>query len=383
MNEEIRPLEWVSKPESVSALVDRYLIGKVIFLKGYEPHPRVRLLSRNPNGTVEIQSPISFDVQQKPVFFRILGRYLEIHGTIVQKKSVDLFTMRIDRLGVSVKDRGDVRIPVEGDDVCITNIQTSKYLIDTANSTIPTTVKVSFGEYERVLSGEFDTVKIDVFGQRGTLLDEVRKTGKAVFVADTTDPASYSPPDPRFIDYGRFLGAGLKKQIFEYRNKKVRSEAIVPVMYVTHDRTEVPIGYLQVQSRTKPFDVSVIDRLKQICEEMIEKIRLSNTVYVKDRERILNMSLRGMRVRIRNRELASYLMRQSGFTFDVLFRGQAPITVYGLIRSASKTLEGHLVCGVQIAGFTDDTAGKARYESNVRGMEQRYKQKLQQEMKKQ
>lgn len=383
MNEEIRPLEWVSKPESVSALVDRYLIGKVIFLKGYEPHPRVRLLSRNPDGTVEIQSPISFDVQQKPVFFRILGRYLEVHGTILQKKTVDQFTMRIDRLGVSVKDRGDMRIPVEGDDVCITNIQTSKYLIDTANSTIPTTVKVSFGEYERVLSGEFDTVKIDVFGQRGTLLDEVRKTGKSVFVADTTDPASYSPADPRFIDYGRFLGAGLQKQIFEYRNKKVRSEAIVPVMYVTHDRTEVPIGYLQVQSRTKPFDVSVIDRLKQICEEMIEKIRLSNTVYVKDRERILNMSLRGMRLRIRNRELASYLMRQSGFTFDVLFRGQAPITVYGLIRSASKTLEGHLVCGVQIAGFTDDTAGKARYESNVRGMEQRYKQKLQQEMKKQ
>lgn len=383
MNEEIRSLEWVLKPESVVALVDRHLIGKIIFLKGYEPHPRIRLLARNPNGTVEIQSPVPFELEDQPVFFRVLGRYLEMHGTIIQKKDAEHFTIRIDRLGVSVKDRSDMRIPVEGDEVCITNIQTSKYLIDTANSTIPTTVKVSFGEYERLLASEFDSVKIDVFGQRGTLLDEIRKTGKAVFIADTTNPDSYSPADPRFIDCGRFLGAGLQKQIFEYRNKKVRSEAIVPVIYVTHDRTEVPIGYLQVQSRTKIFDLSVIDRLKQICEEMIEKIRLSNTVYVKERESIVNMSLRGMRVRIRNRELASYIMRQSGFTFDVLFRGQAPITVYGLIRSAAKTAEGHLICGVQIAGYTDDTAGKARYESNVRGMEQKYKQKMQMEMKRQ
>jgi hypothetical protein len=383
MNDEMRSLEWVMKPESIKALIERHLIGKVIFLKGYEPHPRIRLLSLNPNGTAEIQSPVTFELEDHPVFFRILGRYLELHATIIQKKDAGHFTMRVDRLGVSLKDRSDLRIPVEGDEVCITNIQTSKYLIDTANARIPTTVKVSFGEYQLFLANEFDFVKIDVFEQRGTLLDEVRKTGKAVFVSDTTIPESYSPPDSRFLDYASYLGANLQKQIFEYRKMKVRSEVIWPVIYVTHDRTEVPIGYIQLQSRTQTFDLSIVDRLKQICEEMIEKIRLANTVYVKERESIINLSISGMRLRIRNRELSSYLMRQSGFTFDVLFRGQAPITVYGLIRSATKTAEGHLICGVQIAGYTDDTAGRARYESNVRAMEQRYREKLQMEMKKQ
>ena len=378
MNDQSRSLEWIMNPESMSALITKHLIGKVVFLKGYEPHPRIRLLEQNPNGTIEIQSPIAFEVEHKLVCFRILGRYLELDGTIVQKKGIDRFTMRIDRMGVSVKDRGDIRVPIEGDEAYITNIQTSKYLIDTANTVIPTTVKVSFGEYERLVSTEFESVTIDIFSQRGTLLDEVRKTGKSVFVADTSDAYSYTPSDTEtFIDYAKFLGSNLQKQIFEYRNKKIKSDAIVPVTYVTHDRSQVPIGYLQVQGKIKQHDISVIDRMKQISEEMIEKIRQSNTVYVKDREGILNLSMHGMRLRIRNRDLASYLMRQSGFTFDVVFRGQAPITVYGLIRSASKTPEGYLIAGVEIGGFTDDTSGRKRFESNLRGLEQKYNQSAQ------
>ncbi|MBW7858699.1 MAG: DUF1577 domain-containing protein, partial [Leptonema sp. (in: Bacteria)] len=215
---------------------------------------------------------------------------------------------------------------------------------------------------------------IDVFGSRGTILDEIRKTGKALFVADTSDAVCYSPQNSELINYSKFLGQNLQKQIFDYRSKKVKSEAIVPVKYITHDRSVVPIGYLQVQSRTSKLDIQVIERLNQICEEMIEKIRQSNTVYVKERETIINISMTGMRVRIKNRDLATYLMRQSGFTFDVLFRGQAPITVYGLLRSAARTPDGNLICGVQIGGFSDDTSDRNRYQSNIRSLENSFKQ---------
>lgn len=374
MSEAERSLEWVIKPESVAALFTKHLVGKTMFLKGSEPNPKVKLVARNPNGTIELESSTPFEVENQPVLFRVLGRYIEIHGTIIQKKSIENFTMRIDRIGVSVKDRGDVRIPVSPDDVCITNIQTSKYLIDTANAVIPTTVKVSFGEYERILKNEFEFVTIDVFGSRGTILDEIRKTGKPLFVADTSDAVSYSPQSSALLNYSKFLGQGLQKQIFDYRSKKVKSEAIVPVNYITHDRTVVPIGYLQVQSRSSKLDIQVLERLNQICEEMIEKIRQSNTVYVKEREAIINISMTGMRVRIKNRDLATYLMRQGGFTFDVLFRGQAPITVYGLLRSAARTADGNLICGVQIGGFSDDTSDRNRYQSNIRALENSFRQ---------
>ncbi|MBW7858460.1 MAG: DUF1577 domain-containing protein, partial [Leptonema sp. (in: Bacteria)] len=112
MSEPVRSLEWVIKPESIAALFDKHLVGKVMFLKGTEPNPKIKFLSRNPNGTVEIESSIPLEVENQPILFRVLGRYIEVHGTIIQKKSIESFTLRIDRIGVSVKDRGDVRIPV-------------------------------------------------------------------------------------------------------------------------------------------------------------------------------------------------------------------------------------------------------------------------------
>lgn len=370
-DETTRPLEWILTTDRITSLVDKYLLTKILLLKGHEPPARLRLVARNPNGTVEMHSPTELDVGSPVVLFRILGRYIEIHGTVLVKKEGDIYSIRLDKVGLAMKDRGNMRLPVEPTDVWITNIQTSKYLIDTSTSTIPTTVKVTFSEYERVLQNEFEIVKIDVFGVRGTLLDEIRRSGKTLFVADTWNPGTYVHDDPFLFDFKKYLGPNLQKQIFDYRNRKIRAEAIVPVVYVTHDRSEIPIGYVQVQSKTSPMNQQTLDRLREISEEMIEKIRRSNTVYVKERETVLNLSMGGMRVSFKNRDLAQHLLRQSGFTFDVLFRGQAPITVYGLIRSAAKASDGQLICGVEIGGFTDDTNGRSRYESNIRTMEKR------------
>lgn len=370
-DETARPLEWILSNERITSLVDKYLITKILLLKGHEPPPRLRLVARNPNGTVEIHSPTELDVGSSIVLFRILGRYIEMHGTVLVKKEGEIYSVRLDKVGLAMKDRGDLRIPVEPTDVWITNIQTSKYLIDTSTATIPTTVKVTFSEYERVLQKEFEIVKIDVFGVRGTLLDEIRRSGKTLLVADTWNPGTYGPDDPFLFDYKKYLGPNLQKQIFDYRSRKIRAEAIFPVIYVTHDRSEIPIGYIQAQSKTATMNQQTLDRLRQISEEMIEKIRRSNTMYVKERETVMNLSMGGMRLSLKNRELAQHLLRQSGFTFDVLFRGQAPITVYGLLRSITKAADGQVICGVQIGGFTDDTNGRSRYESNIRALEKR------------
>jgi hypothetical protein len=87
----------------------------------------------------------------------------------------------------------------------ITNIRASKHAIDASLFSIPTTVKVSFADYERKLKGSNDFVKIDVYGARGTVLDEIRKTNRTLFVPDTQDPACYKALSPFYLDYDSIL----------------------------------------------------------------------------------------------------------------------------------------------------------------------------------
>ena len=108
---------------------------------------------------------------------------------------------------------------------------------------------------------------------------------------------------------------------------------------------------------------------------MVEKIRGSNTVMIKEKQQVVNVSRGGIRVRITHEELRTYLARQNGFTFDLVFRMQAPITLFGQIRSQKKMASGELLLGVQIAGNSDEASYK-RFLGNVDKMEQEAKARL-------
>jgi hypothetical protein len=370
-----RELERLSSADKIQHLLARHLKGRTMYLKGQDPAPEAMVHEFDLNNRILLESrKVILEPEMKIELFRILGRYIELHCEVLKKTGDHQYHIQVNSAAIAKKERSNMRLPVSPDNAYITNILASRYTIDTDTRTIPTSVKVGFGEYELSLKREFEHIKIDAFGTRNQWLDAVKKQSKSIFIPDTEDPHSYRAGDTREMDVSSMLGNKLKEKIIDYRNKKVRAEAIVPVIYVTHDRSPIPIGYMHVQSRKGPFPDGTLDRLYGACADMVEKIRGSNTVMIKERQQVMNVSRGGIRVRITHDELRTYLARQNGFTFDLVFRMQAPITLFGSIRSQKRN-GGELFLGVQIAGNADENSYK-RFLANVNNMENEARAKL-------
>lgn len=376
-----RDLEHIAEPEKIGHLVKNYLVGKSMFLKGSDPPAEVRLKSLDERGNLVVNAPhAGFARDQTVSLFRILGRYIELSCLVVGASGTD-HRLAVQGASIAKKERKAMRIPVRENDVHINNIRTSKNKIDATLFNIPTSVKVNFGAYEQTLKGKYDFVKIDVYSKRGTVTDEIRKTGRCVFVGNTQEPEAYEPLAMHVLDYKEFLGDGLAEQMREYKRNKVVSEAIVPIGYVTHDESLIPLGYIQVQSHKQPFGPDVIMELQQAAFEMVDRIRDSNTVLVQEPQAVQNFSRGGLKVLIQNQELRNYLVRQNGFTFDLFFRGQAPITLYGLIRSTRTLEDGNLLMGIQIQGNSSRPGEMKRFLDNITLQEKRIKDILEKRKK--
>ncbi|MBU45435.1 MAG: hypothetical protein CMN76_19645 [Spirochaetaceae bacterium] len=371
-----RELEYLYGADKIQHLLARHLKGRTMFLKGQDPPAEALVHEFDLNNRILLESKkVTLEPEMKLQLFRILGRYIELHCEVLKKSGENLYNIQVNSAAIAKKERSNMRIPLSPDQAHITNILASRHTIDTDTLTIPTSVKVGFGEYEQILKRDFEIVKIDAFGKRGTWLDQVKKHGKSIYIPATEDPHSYRPQDDRCLDAAALLGNKLQEKIIEYRNHKVKAEAIVPVIYMTHDRSPIPIGYIHVQGKKGTFPEGTLDKLYNASADMVEKIRGSNTVMIKEKQQVVNVSRGGIRVRITHEELRTYLARQNGFTFDLVFRMQAPITLFGQIRSQKKMASGELLLGVQIAGNSDEASYK-RFLGNVDKMEQEAKARL-------
>ena len=371
-----RELEYLYSADKIQHLLARHLKGRTMFLKGQDPPAEALVHEFDLNNRILLESrKVTLEAEMKLQLFRILGRYIELHCEVLKVSGDHKYSIQVVSAAIAKKERSNLRVPLPADQAYITNILASRHTIDTDTLTIPTSVKVGFGEYEQILKRDFENVRIDTFGKRGTWLDQVKKHSKAIYTPDTEDPHTYRPSDDRCLDASALLGQKLQQKIIEYRNHKVRAEAIVPVIYMTHDRSAIPIGYIHVQSKKAPFSAGTLERLYNASADMVEKIRGSNTVMIKEKQQVLNVSRGGFRVRITHDELRTYLARQNGFTFDLVFRMQAPITLFGQIRSQKRMASGELLLGVQIAGNSDESSYK-RFLGNVDKLEQETKARL-------
>lgn len=371
-----RELEFISSHEKINHLIKNHLNGRSLFLQTQDPALEVKLLSFNENNVITIDTtPTRLEQDQEVRLFRILGRYVELHGMVVRHIAPGCqYNIHVRAAGIAKKDRQFARFSVSENEVTMTNVRASKHTIDATLYNIPTTVKVNFSTYEHKMKASADFVKIDVYGARGTLFDEVRRSTRTVFVQDTQNPECYKPSSPFYFDYYSWLGEKLPKQMEEYKRNKIVSELIVPVTYITHDQTSIPLGYIQMQSRKQPFGEDKVLELQQLAFEMVDRIRDSNTVLIQEKQKIINYSMGGIKALITHADLRDYISRQAGFTFDLLWKMQAPITLYGLIRSAVTLPDGSLMLGVQISGNSSRDGEMKRFQDNVIATEKRMRE---------
>ena len=364
-----RELEVVTDHEKRIFILNKYLVKQEMNIKDSRKNGTGIIKEISPDKKkilvyISDLEPLQKE-QRKITFYKILARYIHVECTILEEKSEGNYLLQIDSLVIAKGDRDDSRIKPPDGTVWITNIRTSKTDIDAGLNNIPTFVKVNFSEYENKLKHGPDYIKVDVFKGSEDHLNLVRTTGRTLFVEDTQNPESYKALTDDFIDYAEELGDELKTQMTRFKNKKIVSEMIVPIIYISHNEIGIPIGYIHMQGKSGKFDLGKVMEVKTLAFEMVDRIRESNTMVNSKKFPVLDLSSGGIRVRIDDPELVNELPRHAGFTFDLFFKMQSPLTVNGLTRSVTRDKDNNLYMGIAIAGSSSRQGERKRFLENL------------------
>ncbi|RHX79161.1 hypothetical protein DLM76_14850 [Leptospira yasudae] len=367
-----RDKETISDPAKKFHIISKFLVKTDIVAQARGGLKQiVKILQVSKDATkilIQTQTPNAFPLNSQVTLTKLLAKYVELECEVLDEKPNNQLILSVSDISIASKERSLNRIaPPEGT-VWITNIRTSKTTIDANLFNIPTSVKVNFADYETKLKSKYDFLKIDVFRTIGDKFDLVKKTRKILFIANTQKEESYAAFDQEgFIDYASELGdeEDVRKRIIEYANQKIKSELIVPVIYLNHEEQAIPIGFVHAQNRTREIDILEVMEIKTLTFEMVDRIRESNTVLVKERFPIVNISTGGLKVKINHPDLNHDLTKRAGFTFDIFFKMQAPLTAFGVIRSVTKDGEGNLYVGLSIEGNSSRPGERKKYIDNV------------------
>ncbi|MDF3819403.1 DUF1577 domain-containing protein [Leptospira sp. 96542] len=366
-----RSLDVFSDQEKKLHVLTKFLLNQELNLKDNVHSGESCFLKKvSPDGSkilVSVRPTISLSVGQKVVLYKILGRYLHLECTVEQEKGESQYVLKLEKIAIAKKDRDSFRIAVQPGMVWITNIVSSKAKIETDMFHVPTAVKVNFQDFETKLKNTCDFITISTFSSDDNeKIKQVKKTKKGLILSDATKRESYEgSPGEDFLVYSDEIDGDIDKEIQTFRNQKIKSEIILPIIYLTDDEESIPIGYIQMQSKSESFDLLKAMELKTLTFEMVDRIRHSNMIKSDGKFHVIDISEGGLKVKIDHPDLIKSIPKLSGFQFDIFFKMQSPLTAFGNIKSIHKDEEGHLTVGISIAGHSSRSGEKKRFLDNV------------------
>lgn len=347
----------------MSHMIEKYFLNKPYFIKENTSGIFLTGLELAPNSRVIVST--SLELPPEVVMYNMFKKYIEFRGIVEESIFPEKYRIHIHAINVAVDERKNSRKLVDPNVASVSNFRASRNVINASLFNIPTSVKVHLKQYQQLLSGKADEVMIDVFDKTKEKHEMVRKSCKILYVKNTADEESYEMQhDEMFLNYARSTDTEIKDLMREYKDRKIVSEMIVPVIYTGHDSIPIPLGYIQLVSRTKPIDIGQARELIQTGSEIVQKMRDSNTVMINERQKIVNISPEGLCLRIDHGELKRLMPEQNGITFDVIFKLTQPVTISGEVAYIGKE-DDDLLVGVKIIGFSSKSSDSSRYYSMV------------------
>ncbi len=318
----------------------------------------------------------------KITVYGLLDKYFEIDLAVAETKGPGFFRCDIKRFQRAADVRKELRLKVKPEQVIASNFVVSKHAIDFSNFKIPTTIKVLLDQFHSENSQLSDIFKVDIFSQDDVILENIKKSKKIFFIEDINNPDSFKNAGEDLIDINEILGDKLSDQIKKYIEKGYKSIIIAPVIYITDAGAQVPFAYVQSVSKSKILTLEDVNLLKNMLIKLVNRIKDANTIYVQVNQQIVNLSKSGAKLYITDENLKKYLKTTRGFLFNIVFKLQAPVTIYCEIKNIFLDDEGNMYVGVTFAGHSSRKDEMKRYNSFLDPMIKNYKDQLLQARKK-
>jgi hypothetical protein len=359
-----RRYQVIEDQAKMPGMLRQYAAGKTYYIKGFYEKIEVKVLDfKEPNFLI-IDS--LRDLDGAMTLYHTFNKQLEIVGAVSDKLVGSQYKFAVSNVRIAANDRKSPRYAMSSDLVVVNNIRAARNTINASLFNVPTSVKIHLEKFQQRLKDFADEVKVKIFEKDDEKTELVRKTMKILMVHDTQDLLSYMPEDTDgFVDYREHLNTEIGTVMEDYRKKKIVSEMIVPIIYLGHDGASIPLGYIQLISHEKKLGIDTALELKMLAFEMVDQMRDSNTMLINKRQSIADISRGGMRLVVTDAELKKFLVHQKGFSFDVIFKLQQPITVFTQICYTGYTPQNDLAIGVSIKGFSSRKGESDRYHQHI------------------
>ncbi len=286
------------------------------------------------------------------------GRHVEVDLNVVAPHGESgRFVVEPLEVRISAVDRTMDRVNVINDSVHASTFAISRpaVTIDAAGVHLGVAGRLIVKEIEKQMAREFPGFRIF------ELEDPARPpetrflagtAGHSILIPDTSDLHSYEPMSEEFADLPAMLKPkGLwDSTLHRYHNERIGSVLTVPLLYETPGAVHV-FAYMHLACNApNALNFAVLCRWREIAFDIQERLARASPVQVKDRQRVMDISESGAKLRLNNSDLVRYVPEQSRMSFDLVFRLQAPVRVNTYVVYVRPD-DDHLVAGVHFRGF--------------------------------
>jgi len=335
----------------IQILKDQFTTRK-LYIK-YDVEKREVLINEyNADNTLMIVTDPYYKPDGNLIIYGLSDKYVEVDLQVLDELGPGYFKCKIVTARRATEGRRDLRFKISTEDAVATNFRVSKHTIELNKFSIPTSIKVVLDQFQTAHSRFADQFRIDVLSidTKDAVLKTIKNTGKTLFIQNINDPESYRALTDDFVDLEAIYGSDLQKLIKRNIEKGLKSVIIVPVIYITEDENSITFAYIQAVSKKEPMGIDKVIELKDMSFKLVDRIRDANTLLVPVHQQIIDISRGGAKIKITNPDLKKYIHKSKGFVFDIVFKLQAPLTIYGEIKATSSDSEGNLILGVDFEG---------------------------------
>ncbi|MBN2039993.1 MAG: DUF1577 domain-containing protein [Spirochaetes bacterium] len=372
-----RKFEEIDSVKNIIQILDDNLSRLTLYIK-FDIERNIVQISEitDDNGIVIITNPAYTPVNNKLTIYSLLDKYFEIDLQVAEVRGPGFFKCDIIKAKRAISVRKELRLKVKAEQVIASNFMVSKHSIDVSNYKIPTSIKVLLDQFHSQNTNLSDVFKVGFFEQSSGMLERIKKSGKIFFLRDLSNPESFNYSDDDIIDANEIMGKNINEYIKKYIEKGYKSIIIAPINYVTDSGNVFSFAYAQMISKSGLFTFDDISKLKQTLNSLVTRIKDSNTIIINTNQQITDLSKSGAKLYITDENLKKYLVNTKGFVFNIVFKLQAPITVYSEIKNIYRDSEDNLFVGVIFAGHSSRKGEMKRYYSFLDPMIKSYKEKL-------
>ena len=316
------------------------------------------------------------------IVYGLVQKYFEIELSVKEQLGPGYYSCEIKSGRKATTGRADIRFKVNDGDVITTNFRISKHTIDVSMFTIPTGIKVILDQFEVQNRSLYDVLEVGLLSaSQDPIINAIRRSGKTLFIEDYSKPESFVPMNDGFIDLKEVFGSEFPKYLSKAKEKGYKSAITVPLMYISDSEQSIPFAYISMASKEKTLSFEDVISMQEKTFKLIDRIRDANTAFIEAKQPVLDISRGGVRLLIENNDLKMSMLKARGFVFDIVFRLQAPITVYGDIKFTAYDADKRLIVGISFAGNSSRKNEMKRFYEIMQPMELEYKKRLLLQMK--